>query len=158
MTEERQTYEEYVKDISGVRVTILSLLSGFTFTSINILLNQLPDPSSIMSNITLLFLTILFNLLLFLLGWQILIVVGLYNVRDPPPRGRLELTIFNFILLVVFLMWGSSLVLIYLLWNLYTLAVVSSVVWVFLSIISLYIGTRMTKRLGWSLIDELKGR
>ncbi len=158
MTEKRQTYAEYVKDVSGVRVTILSLLSGFTFTTVNILLNQLPDPSSTMSNITLLFLTIIFDLLLFLLGWQLTIVIGLYDVRDPPPHERWELTAFNVILLVVFGMWGTSLVLIYLLWNLYTLAIVSGVVWVFLSIVSCYIVAWMMKRLGWSIMDGLKGQ
>ncbi len=157
LTEEEQTYSEYVRDLSGVRVTAVSLLSGFTFTTINILLNQLPDPGSIMSNITLLFLTIIFDLLLFLLGWQINIVIGLYDVRDPPPRERWELTAFNVIMLVVFMMWGVSLVLIYLLWNLYTLAIVSGILWTLLNIVGLYIGANMRKRLGWSILDGLKG-
>jgi hypothetical protein len=111
-----------------------------------------------MSNITLLFLTIIFELLLFLLGWQITIMIGLYDVRDPPPRERWELTAFNLILLVVFEMWGSSLVLIYLLWNLYTLAVVSGVIWFFLSIVSWYIASHTRKRLGWSILNGLKGQ
>jgi hypothetical protein len=156
MTEKTQTYAQYVKNLSSVRVTMLSLLSGFTFTTITILLNQLPDPSSTMSNIALLFLTVIFDLLLFLLGWQTYIVIGLYNVRDPPPHSRWELSAFNGILLLVFYMWGASPVLIYLIWNLYTLAIVSSVVWAMLIIVSLYIGKHMTRRLGWSITDELK--
>ena len=156
MTEKAQTYTEYVKNLSSVRVPMLSLLSGFTFTTINILLNQLPDPSSTMSNIALLFLTIIFDLLLFLLGWQTYIVIGLYNVSDPPPHSRWELSAFNMILMLIFYMWGTSPVLIYLVRNLYTLATVSGVIWAILIIVSLYIGKHLTQRLGWSIKDELK--
>ncbi len=42
MTKDEQTYYEYVRDLSRIRVTVLSLLSGFTFTTINMLLNKLP--------------------------------------------------------------------------------------------------------------------
>jgi drug/metabolite transporter (DMT)-like permease len=156
MTQKPQTYAEYVNNLSSVRVTMLSLLSGFTFTTITILINQLPDPNSTMSNIALLFLTIIFDLLLFLLGWQIYIVIGLYDVRDPPPHSRWELSAFNGVLLLVFYMWGASPALIYLIKNLYTLATVSGAVWTIFIIISLYIGRHMTRRLGWSIKDELK--
>ena len=106
MAEKKQTYAQYVKNLSSVRVTMLSLLSGFTFTTITLLLKELPDPSSTISNIALLFLTIIFDLLLFLLGWQIYIVIGLQEVRDPPSHSRWELSAFNGILLLVFYMWG----------------------------------------------------
>jgi hypothetical protein len=156
MTEKTQTYSQYVDKLSPARVTMLSLLSGFAFTAITLLLKELPDPRSTMSNIALLFLTIIFDLLLFLLGWQIYIVIGLYDVHEPPPHSRWELSAFNGILLLVFYMWGLSPALIYLIFSLHTLAMVSGVVWAVLVIVSLYIGRHMTQRLGWSAKDELK--
>ena len=135
---------------------MLSLLSGFTFTTITILLNQLPDPTSAISTVALSFLTVIFDLLLFLLGWQIYIVIGLYNVRDTPPHSRWDLSAFNGVLLLVFYMWGVSPVLIYLVWNLYTPAIFAGIVWAALIIVSLYIGKRTTERLGWSMKEELQ--
>ena len=86
--EEKQTYAEYVNSVSSVRAMVLSLLSGFTFTAITILLYELSIPTSLVSNIALLFLAIIFDLLLFLLGWQTYIIIGLYNVRESPRHSR----------------------------------------------------------------------
>jgi hypothetical protein len=156
MTEDTQTYSEYVNNVSSMRVTMLSLLAGFSFTTITILLSELPDLGSVLSSFVLLFLTVIFDLLLFLLGWQVYIIIGLYRVREFPPHSRWELSAFNGVLLLVFYMWGASPALIYLVKNLSTLALVSGGVWAALIGVSLFIGKHMTQRLGWSVRDEWK--
>jgi hypothetical protein len=154
VTDDEGEYSEYLMDLSKSRVTVLSLLSGFTFTTITILLNQLRDSSSLMAQLTFLFLTAIFNLFLFLLQWQTIIEIGVYHLRNPPPRSLWELTVFNLLMLGTFSLWGISLVLIFLLWNLVYLALVSGVVWTLVFIVTMVVGNRMRKRLGWSIIEE----
>jgi hypothetical protein len=156
VTENEKKYSEYVKDVSNVRTDMLSLLSGFTFSAIIILLNQLPDPNSLMSQFALLFLTVIFDLLLFLLGWQTIITIGLYNVPNPPPRAKWELTAFNVVLYTVFILWGYSLVVIFILWNLISLTLVSGIMWTLAIIVAGFASQSMSRRLGWSLSQEIK--
>ena len=155
MTENDEEYMEYVKDLSRTRVTMLSLFSGFTFTAIVILPNQLPDPSSLISQLTLLFLVVLFDFCVFLLAWQTVIVVGTYKIRNAPARAKWELVVFNLLLFIFFILWGWSVVLIFLLWNLYYLALVSGVLWVAVIVATYAVMHSMGKRLGWSIIEEL---
>ena len=112
-----EEYTEYVKCVSGSRVTMLSLLSGFTFSAITVLLFYRSDPSSVLSQITLFFLVILFDLCLFLLAWQTIIVIGTWSVIKAPERSKWELSVFNFLLIFVFILWGWSVVLMFLLRN-----------------------------------------
>jgi hypothetical protein len=156
VSENGEKYTEYVKTLAGSRVTMLSLFSGFTFSTITILLNQLPDPSSLISQLTLFFLVVLFDLCLFLLAWQTLIVLGTYNVRNAPARAKWELTVFNLLLTVVFILWGWSVVLMFLLRNLYYLALVSGVLWVAVIVAGAAVTRGRHKRLGWSIKEELK--
>ncbi len=156
MTRDEQKYSDYVKDLSKVRVTMLSLISGFTFTTIIFLLYWLPDPTSLLAQITLLFLTIIFSLLLFLLVWQTVIVMGLYDVRNPPSREKWELTVFNLILFVIFFLWGLTPTLIFFLWNLVYLALAAAIMWILIFIFSERVARAMRKRLGWSIREGLK--
>jgi hypothetical protein len=55
-----------------------------------------------------------------------------------------------------FIQWGASLVLIFLLWNLEYLALVSGIVWTIVIIASERISRNMRKRLGWSIMEEIK--
>ena len=160
MTESEEEYADYVKSVAGARVTMLSLFSGFTFSTITILLNQLLDPSSLISQSTLLFLVVIFDLCLFLLAWQTVIVVGTFNAYDvgnPPARANWELTVFNLVLMAVFILWGWSVVLMFLLRNLYYLALVSGVLWVAVIVAALAVMHASLKHLGWSVKKELKG-
>ena len=156
MTENEEEYTGYVKAVAYSRVTMLSLFSGFTFSAITILLNQFPDPSSLISQLTLFFLVVLFDLCLFLLAWQTMIMVGTYNVRNAPVRAKWELTVFNLLLCIVFILWGWSVVLMFLLQNLYYLTLVSGVLWVAVIVITVAVIRVSLKRLGWSIIEELK--
>lgn len=149
-------YIEYVKCVTGSRVTMLSLFSGFTFSAIIALLFYVPDLNSLISQITLFFLVVLFDLCLFLLAWQTIIVIGTWNVSEAPARSKWELSVFNGLLMIVFFLWGWSVVLIFLLRNLHLLAVVFSVLWVIVIITALVVLRGMIKRLGWSVKEELK--
>jgi hypothetical protein len=154
--ENEEEYTEYVKALDKSRVTMLSLFSGFTFSAITLLLDQLSDPSSFISQLTLFFLVVLFDLCLFLLAWQTVIVVGMWNVHKAPARSSLELSVFNLLLMIVFILWGWSVVLMFLLRNLHYLAMVSGVVWVIVIVTAVALLRGMTKRLGWSIKEELK--
>ena len=155
MTENEEKYTGYVEAVAGSRVTMLSLFSGFTFSTITILLYQLPDASSLISQLTLFFLVVLFDLCLFLLAWQTVIVVGTYKVHNAPARAKWELVVFNLLLFIFFILWGWSVVLIFLLWNLYYLALLSSISWVAVIVTTYAVMRSMGKRLGWSIIEEL---
>ena len=156
MTENEEEYTGYVKAVAGSRVTMLSLFSGFTFSTITILLNQLPDPSSLISQLALFFLVVLFDLCIFLLAWQTVIVVDTWNVRNPPARAKWELVVFNLLLVIVFILWGWSVVLMFLLRNLYYLALASGVLWGAVIVTAVAIMHASLKHLGWSIIEELK--
>ena len=131
-----EEFYTYLLNLSSVRANVLSFLSGFTFTVITIFLNQLPDLTSVISQITLLFLTLLFEFFIFLSGWQMTIII-----RCAPTRivyaayGRVfrrEVATFSMLMFIGFILWGSSVMLMFLLWNLLYLALASCIVWIFL--------------------------
>jgi hypothetical protein len=156
VTENEEEYTEYVKAVDRSRITMLSLFAGFTFSAITVLLFYLTDPSSLISQSTLFFLVVLFDLCLFLLAWQTIIMIGTWNVHKAPARSSLELSVFNLLLMIVFILWGWSVVLMFLLRNLHYLAMVSGVVWVIVIVTAVALLRGMTKRLGWSIKEELK--
>jgi hypothetical protein len=156
VTENEEEYTGYVKAVAGTRVTMLSLFSGFTFSAITVFLDQLPEPSSFISQLTLFFLVVLFDLSLFLLAWQTIIMIGTWNVRKVPAYAKWELSVFNLLLIVVFILWGWLVVLMFLLRNLTFLTLVSGVLWVAVIVIVLAVLRGMVKRLGWSVKEELK--
>jgi hypothetical protein len=153
---ENEKYTEYVKCVAGTRITMLSLVSGFTFSSMTIFLEQFSNPSNFASQLFLLFLVVLFDLSLFLLAWQTIIMIGTWNVQRAPEHAKWELSLFNLLLIVVFILWGWSGVLMFLLKNLIFLTLVSGVLWllVIIAIIALLHST--IKRLGWSVRAEMK--
>ncbi|UCB59503.1 MAG: hypothetical protein JSV67_04205 [Thermoplasmatales archaeon] len=151
-----EEYTEYVKCVSGSRITMLSLLSGFTFSAITVLLFYRSDSSSLLSQITFFLLVVLFDLCLFLLAWQTIIVIGTWNVSKAPERSKWELSVFNFLLIFVFILWGWSVVLMFLLRNLDFLALISGIIWAIVIVTELAVLRGMVKRLGWSVKEEFK--
>lgn len=93
---------------------------------------------------------------LFLLGWQTVIVVGTYNVQNPPAREKWDMVVFNLLLTVVFILWGWSVVLMFLLRKLYYLTLASGVLWGAVIVASLAVIHASLKHLGWSVREELK--
>jgi hypothetical protein len=156
VADEEKQYSDYLKDLSKSRMTILSLITGFTFTTITLLLNQLTGQNSLLAQLTLAFLTIIFNVFLFLLQWQMIILIGAYYLRNPPPRYVWDLSVFNVLMVGAFSLWGLSLVLIFLLRNLVYVALLSVVMWTLFSVFTGVAINGMLKRLGWSPREELK--
>jgi hypothetical protein len=118
-----EDYSNWIQYMSNV-IHALSLFSGFTFTSITILLSLLPDPSQISSQVTLFLLSTLLDFFLFLMGWQTILLV--YHCKNIPPLTKgLRLTS---------RLWFSSFALLcmavttmFLLWNLTYLALASGI-------------------------------
>ena len=156
MTDEEKEYTDYLKDLSKARMTMLSLLTGFTFTTITLLLNQLTGQNSLLAQLALVFLTIIFNVFLCLLEWQMIMLIGVYYLRNPPPRYVWELSVFNLLMIGAFSLWGLSLVLIFLLRDLVYVALLSGVMWMLFSVFMAVAINGMLKRLGWSPREELK--
>jgi hypothetical protein len=151
-----EDYNGYVKVVSGSRITMLSLFAGFTFSAITMHPNWLPDPSSLISQFILFFLVVLFDLCLFLLAWQVVIVVATYNVSYAPARAKWELVVFNLVLMAVFILWGWSVVLMFLVRNMYFLTLVSGVIWVAVIVMSIAVMRTSLKHLGWNIKEGLK--
>jgi len=156
VTENEDEYTRYVRAVAASRVTMLSLFSGFTFSTITILPSQLPDPSSLISQLALFYLVVLFDLCLFLLAWQTIIVVGTYSVRNPPARVKWDLVVFNLLLSAVFVLWGWSVVLMFLLRNMYYLTLASGLLWAAVIVTSVVVMRTSLKHLGWSVREELR--
>ena len=134
MSEPEEELYAYLLNISRVRASVLSFLSGFTFTVISIFLNQLPDPTSGLSQITLFLLTLLFEFFLFLSAWQMSILISCAPARIVYAAHaqvfRREVATFSLLMFLGLSLLGMSVMLMFLLWNLFYLALASSVVWI----------------------------
>ena len=151
-----EDYSKHVMDLSEIRASILSLLTGFTFTAIVLFPDQITDPFSLMSQITLLFLTVLFDLFLFLLAWTYVIVIGTIPTSITYPmskRGQLELVNFHWILFLGFCLWGYATVLMFILWNLSSLATISGLIWT----VNIFIVFRLIRRMQKRVFENKTG-
>jgi len=126
-------YSDFLNQLSGL-TSELSLFCGFTLTIITILVTRLPDPTIMIAQLSLLFLTIMLNILQFLLGW--VIIMRTRYCRYLPLNDIKHSKIFNTLLFVALATWDLSVVLIYLLWNLTYLAITSAIIWLTIFIIS----------------------
>ena len=126
-------YSDFLNQLSGL-TSELSLFCGFTLTIITILVTSLPDPTIMIAQVSLLFLTIMLNILQFLLGW--VIIMRTRYCRYLPLNDIKHSKIFNTLLFVALATWDLSVVLIYLLWNLTYLAITSAIIWLTIFIIS----------------------
>jgi uncharacterized membrane protein YqjE len=133
---DEEDYSDYLKHLSSFN-SVISVFAGFTFTSLTLLITLLPDPSSIMSQFTLFFLAVLFDLLTFLVAWNSVNVV--YFCRKVPPRTK-QIATFNWILMLSFDLSGLIIVLVFLLSDLIYLTLASGIVWV-LFIIAIFLFT-----------------
>jgi len=133
---DEKDYSDYIKHMSSFN-SVASVFAGFTFTILTLLLTQLPDPSSIMSQLTLFFLAVLFDLLAFLVSWNS--INNIYFCRNVPPLTK-RLAMFNWLSVLSYSLLGVPIVLMFLLWNLIYLALALAVVWA-LFIIATFIFT-----------------
>jgi hypothetical protein len=132
MADNKNPYSDYF-DHNRTIVGVLSLFSGFLFTSITILLNQLQNKNEMLPQATLLFLTILFYIALYVLLDNL--EMGFHYIKDIPPMTLKVRPFFN--LLVIFYLFGAATVLMFLLFGLFYLSLLSGVIWVFVILLSL---------------------
>ena len=132
MADDKNPYSDYF-DHNRTIVGVLSLFSGFLFTSITILLNQLQNKNEMLPQATLLFLTILFYIALYVLLDNL--EMGFHYIKDIPPMTMKVRPFFN--LLVIFYLFGAATVLMFLLFGLFYLSLLSGVIWVFVILLSL---------------------
>lgn len=139
--EPKEEFYTYLLNLSRVRASVLSFLAGFTFTVLSIFLNQFPDPTASLSQITLFFLTILFEFFLFLSAWQMTIIISCAPAHIVSAAYsdffKREVATFSWLMLLGLSLLGMSVMLMFLLWNLFYLALASSLVWI-LFIIATY--------------------
>jgi len=122
--EDGKSYADYAQNLSNVMNGML-FFAGFTFTVVAILLTSLPHPKALQSQLTLLFLTVIFYLTLFI-AFSFLIRVTFY-IEMPPLREHAE--IMNALIFLTFLLIGLTFPLLFLLWGLTLLAFISGVIW-----------------------------
>ena len=126
-------YSDFLNQLSGL-TSELSLFCGFTLTIITILVTRLPDPTIMIAQLSLLFLTIMLNILQFLLGW--VIIMRTRYCRYLPLNDIKHSKIFNTLLFLALATWNLSVVLIYLLWDLTYLAITAAIIWLTIFIVS----------------------
>jgi hypothetical protein len=132
--ESEKDYSEYISFISNQKSTY-SFICGFTFTTITLLIMNLPNPNSVLSQLIVLFLTIVFDLLLYLI--VLMGVESLQFCRNVPAYRR-RMQFCDALSNVGFSLWGFSIPSMFLLWNFISLALVSTIIWIIVLIISYF--------------------
>ena len=132
MSESGKGYSDYAQNLSNVMNGML-FFAGFIFTVVAILLTSLPNPKTLQSEFTLLFLTAIFYLVVFLAVFA-LMEVPRHAGNVPPVTRRVRMI--NALVFITFLLIGLTFPLLFLLWDLTTLAITSSIIWLGLAISS----------------------
>jgi len=132
LSEKKTSYSEYFGH-NGVIVGVLSLFCGFLFTSITILLTSLQNKEGALAQATILFLTLIFYFSLYVLLDNL--EMAFHYIEDIPPLTLKVRPFFN--LLLIFYFFGTSTILMFLLFNLVYLAIISAIVWTLVVIASI---------------------
>jgi hypothetical protein len=147
-TRTEEDYEDYFSHNRTI-VGVLSLFCGFLFTSITILLNALVNPSEILAQTTILFLTIIFYLSLYTLIDNL--EMGFHYIKKIPILTGRVAPFFR--LLVIFYLFGAATVMLFLLFGLFYLSLVCGMLWIiivaisFRSIVKPFFG--LSRKMGW---------
>jgi O-antigen/teichoic acid export membrane protein len=141
MLESGESYPEYAQNLSNV-MNGMFFFAGFTFTVVAILLTFLPNPKALQSQLTLLFLTAVFYLTLFIALFFMVRVT--FYVEMPPLTGHAWVV--NVLIFLTFLLIGLTFPLLFLLWDLTLLAAISGSMWlIFVLSIFLFVVKRKIK-------------
>lgn len=132
MVKDEESYSAYF-DHNRIIVGVLSLFSGFLFTSITILLTSLQNKEEMLTQATILFLTFVFYAALYVLLDNL--EMGFHYIKNIPPLTVKVRPFFS--LLVIFYLFGTATVLMFLLFGLFCLSLVSGVIWIIIVISSL---------------------
>jgi hypothetical protein len=132
MSKEKSSYSEYFTH-NGLIVGVLSLFCGFLFTSITILLTTLQSREGLLGQATILTLTLVFYFSLFALLDNL--EMAFHYIENIPPLTLKTRPFFN--LLLIFYLFGTSTVMLFLLFDLFSLALVSGIIWAIIVVISI---------------------
>lgn len=127
VTQDKEDYSDYSRHITTV-MTEMTVINGFIFTAIISLLTKLEQPSMLYSQLLFLLLAILFDLNGLLI--QHLTVETLYFCRKLPPQTR-KVTIRIALMFVIASLFGFAIPLMFLIFDLVTLASISAIIWLF---------------------------
>ena len=130
MPEGRKRYSDYTQNLSNVMNGLL-FFAGFTFTVVAILLTSFPNLRTVQSQFILLFLTAIFYLTIFIAIF-LEIEIAYYSESIPPLTRRVRIA--NALLFLTFLMIGLAFPLLFLLWDLTSLATISGLIWVLFAV------------------------
>jgi len=132
---EEENYADYFGHNRSIS-SVLSLFCGFLFTSITLLLTSYPNIQEVLAQATLFFLTFVFYVALYTLMDNL--EMGFHYIKKIPPLTLRVAPFFR--LLLVFYLFGTAVVLMFLLFGLLNLAIISGILWaifVMVSIISI---------------------
>lgn len=129
MPESGKSYPEYAQNLSNL-MNGMFFFSGFTFTVVAILLTSLPNPKTLQSQLTLLFLAAVFYLTLFLAFYSLVEVT--FYVEMPPLKEHGGMV--NVLIFLTFLLIGLTFPLLFLVWDLAWLATISGLIWLIFGI------------------------
>ena len=132
MADKDNSYREYF-DHNKTIASVLSLFAGFLFTSMSILLNGLPNKTELLPQACILFLAVLFYLTLYALLDNL--EMGFHYIENIPPLTMKVKPFFN--VLLIFYLFGTATVLIFLLFGLFNLSLISGIIWILIVILSL---------------------
>ena len=132
MPENKISYSEYFSH-NAVIVQVLSLFCGFIFTSLTILLTFLQNKGGLLTQATIFFLTLIFYFSLYVLLDNLEMA---FHYIDDIPQLTLRVRPF-FSLLLIFYFFGTSTILMFLLFDLLYLAVISGVIWMLVVVASI---------------------
>lgn len=132
MSKDENPFSEYFDQNERI-IVVLSLFCGFLFTSITLLLTTFQNRGGILGQITILFLTLVFYFSLYALLDNL--EMGFHYIKNIP---LLTLKIRPFLnLLLIFYLFGTSTIFLFLLYDLFYLAVISGIIWATLVALSI---------------------
>jgi len=136
MSNVEDDYSDYITYMSGVNRGF-SLLAGFAFTTLTLLITLLPDPSQMFAQVTLFFVMFVCDFLVFMTAWGSISLI--FPCRKVPPLTK-QLRIFNYLTLSGISLFGVIPALMFLVTKLMYLALASVFVWAVFMIASYFVG------------------
>jgi hypothetical protein len=126
MTREDEDYSDYSRHLNAV-ITGTTLINGFIFTAIITFLTRLSQPLAFYSQALLLLLVVLFYLNSLLI--EHLTAETLFFCRRVPPKTR-KIIVRIALIIIIASLFGFSIPLMFLVYDLIFLATVSTVIWI----------------------------
>ena len=126
MPEVKENRSDFISYLSGLG-SMFTLICGFTFTTITLLVTMLPNATEMRVQAVLFFLTMVFDLFVYLIQWNNAEYVQ-YSSYVPPMDTRMNIC--SMLTTLGLILWGLSIPAMFLLWNLDTLALATAAIWI----------------------------